>query len=58
MEFAKGPQSPEVAARNSEREKRAYARPVLVVFGSVVKLTQNIAGSGADGGSATQSMLP
>lgn len=29
--------------------KKAYAKPVLIEYGSIAKLTQGTAGSGADG---------
>ena len=36
--------------RRKERAKKVYAPPRLVEYGSIAKLTQNGAGSGADGG--------
>jgi hypothetical protein len=51
------PQNPGAAVPNAHREKAVYARPVLVVFGSVAKLTQNGDGSGTDGGPATMMCL-
>lgn len=41
----------------SASTKRSYARPSLVTYGSIAKLTQGGAGSGGDGGSAGMSMV-
>lgn len=52
MPLENGPQAPNAASNEAERQKRTYTQPVLMVFGSVVKLTQLQSGSGADGGVA------
>jgi hypothetical protein len=38
-------------------QKKPYAAPKLVVYGTVSKLTQGLAGSGTDGGPAGMSMM-
>jgi len=37
--------------------KKVYARPSLVEYGSIAKLTQSGSGSGADGGAIGMSMV-
>jgi len=58
MSQEKGPQDQVLAVPKADRDKRAYVRPVLVVFGSVAKLTQSGNGSGADGGTIPGMTMP
>ena len=45
-----------VSGERTQPEKKAYRPPRLTEYGSVAKLTQSTAGSGADGGRKASQM--
>ena len=51
------PAPPPAEAKPASRAKKRYERPRLTEYGSVAKLTQSTAGSGADGGSKASQMM-
>jgi hypothetical protein len=54
---SKKPAPARAEGRPASRAKKPYGRPRLTEYGSVAKLTQSSAGSGADGGSKASQMM-
>ena len=52
------PPAPPQGGRPASRAKKPYRTPRLTEYGSVAKLTQATAGSGADGGMKASQMMP
>jgi hypothetical protein len=51
------PPAPAPERRPAGRAKKPYRAPRLTEYGSVAKLTQSTAGSGADGGMKASQMM-